>query len=334
MTLRAALGGIYGRKELPPAGGYQTLTERAITVLEHESDPVRPHDPAGLPGGLLRLRKDLPALILPDLHARTGFFLDVMDCRFEETGTVIDALESGTLQVLCLGDGFHSEKRGESRWHDAFLEYSHGFRKHRAMDAEMRESLGVMEMVMECKRAFPENFHFLKGNHENILNEEGRGNHPFRKYSYEGEMVRDWVLRFYGSDFLETHALFERSLPLFAIGPRFLASHAEPFALYGEDELIETRTRPDVVLGLTWTDNGAAPEGVVQAMLDRYLPGEPDSVYFGGHRTVTGQYRYRAGNRYVQIHNPEMQNTALVSPDRDFDPATDLRIIPKGERRG
>ncbi len=334
MTLREALGEIYSRKELPLPDAYQTLTECAITVLEHESASIRPHDQSGLPGGLLRLMPDLPALILPDLHARSGFFLDVMDWRFAGSETVLEALESGSLQVLCLGDGFHSEKRGEFRWHDAFLEYSHGYRKHRAMDAEMRESLGVMEMVMECKRAFHENFHFLKGNHENILNEEGHGNHPFRKYSYEGDMVRDWVIRFYGTGFLDTYALFERSLPLFAIGPRFLASHAEPFAAYEEEELIGTRTRPDVITGLTWTDNGAAPDGVVQSMLDRYLSGVENPVYFGGHRTVTGQYRYRAGDRFIQIHNPEMQNTALVPPDREFDPATDLRIIPKGERRG
>ncbi len=334
MMLREVLGAIYGRKELPLTDEYQRLTERAITVLEHESASIRPHDSSGLPGGLLRLREDLPTLILPDLHARTGFFLDVMDCRFEKTETVLQLLAAGTLQVLCLGDGFHSEKRGASRWHDAFLEYTHGYKKHRAMDAEMRESLGVMEMVMECKRAFRENFHFLKGNHENILNEEGNGNHPFRKFSWEGEMVKDWILRFYGTDFLETYALFERSLPLFAIGPRFLASHAEPFALYEENDLIETRMRPDVILGLTWTDNGAAADGVVQSMLDHYLDGVANTVYFGGHRTVSGQYNYRAGNKYIQIHNPDVQNTALVLQDREFDPSTDLRIIPKGERRG
>lgn len=334
MTLRETLGEIYARKGLPTADGYQELTERAITVLEHESDSIRPHDQSGLPGGLLRLKGNLPTLILPDLHARTGFFLDVMDWRFAKTGTVLEGLESDSLQVLCLGDGFHSEKRGEFRWHDAFLEFSHGYTKHRSMDAEMRESFGVMEMVMECKRSFHDNFHFLKGNHENILNEEGHGNHPFRKFSYEGDMVKEWVLRFYGNGFLDTYALFERSLPLFAIGPRFLASHAEPSAVYGEDELIGTRTRPDVISGLTWTDNGGAPDGTVQSLLDRYLPGLENAVYFGGHRAVTGQYRYRAGNKYLQIHNPEMQNTALVMPDREFDPETDLWIIPKGERRG
>lgn len=334
MTLRETLGEIFERKVLPGPEAYQTLTERTITVLEHESASVRPHDRSGLPGGLLRLNPELSTLILPDLHARTGFFLDVMDWRFGESETVLEALESGSLQVLCLGDGFHSEKRGEFRWHDAFLEFSHGYKKHRAMDAEMRESFGVMEMIMECKRAFRDNFHFLKGNHENILNEEGHGNHPFRKYSYEGDMVKDWVLRFYGTVFLDTYALFERSLPLFAVGPRFLASHAEPFAPYGEDELIGTRTRPDVISGLTWTDNGEATEGVVQSMLDLYLPGVENPVYFGGHRTVPGQYLYRAGKKFVQIHNPETQNTALVPHDREFDPATDLRIIPKGERRG
>lgn len=330
MTVRETLAAIYSRGGLPDRKNYLNLLERTITVLEHEDPSMRPPDASGLSGGLIRLRPDVPTLILPDLHARSGFFMSVMEACLVGGHTVVESLEAGELQVLCLGDGFHSEKRGQQRWLDAFAEYAHEYKKHKAMDAEMRESLTLMEMIMQCKCAFRGNFHFLKGNHENILNEEGAGNHPFRKFSHEGEMVKSWVLKFYDTEFLHTFALFEKSLPLFAVGSGFLASHAEPYTFYGESDLIETRSRPDVILGLTWTDNDASEEGSVGRMLAHYLPNAESAVYFGGHRPVSGHYRLRAENKYIQIHNPEKNNTALVPADRPFDPETDIRELEKG----
>ena len=273
-TIRA----IASRDALPEKEAYVRLLERAITALEHENRGARPPDSTGLSGGLVRLDKTLPTLILPDLHGRTDFFLAVLESPYAAGGTVANAIQTGALQMLCLGDGFHSERRGKKRWVRAFEEYTHGYRTRTAMDGEMTESLSLMEMVMECKCAFKDRFHFIKGNHENILNEEGNGNHAFRKFSYEGEMVREYVTLFYGQDFLELYALFEKRLPLFAIGATFLASHAEPYRFFAEEELVEARIRPEVTLGLTWTGNDEATEGSVRAMLDAYLPGVAGSV--------------------------------------------------------
>ena len=333
MSLRETLAAISyrskmsGKKSMPVQTDYVTLLERAITVLQHESSLVRPHDSSGLPGGLVYLNPTIPTLILPDLHARVDFFLATMEHVLEDGRTVLDSMLSGDIQVLCVGDGFHSERRGKQRWLDAFKEYTHGFTKHKAMDAEMNESLSLMEMVMECKRAARNNFHFLKGNHENILNEEGNGNHPFGKFAHEGEMVKEYIQMFYGEEFLQTYALFEKSLPLFVIGGRFLASHAEPRSVYSATDLIETRNRADVILGLTWTDNGEAGEGSVLTMLETFLPDVLSPVYFGGHRPVNGQYNLRAEGAYIQIHNPEAQSVALVPYDRIFDPETDFITI-------
>ena len=96
----------------------------------------------------------------------------------------------------------------------------------------MRESLGLMEMVMECKSAFPGRFHFLKGNHENIANEEGGGNHPFVKFALEGFMVADYMrLLLRRRRSWPATTSFEKELPLLAVGSGFLASHAEPAEL-------------------------------------------------------------------------------------------------------
>lgn len=98
-------------------------------------------------------------------------------------------LSSGKLQVVCVGDGFHSESRAILRWKKALGEYTMDFIEHRAIDEEMSESLGVIIMVMKLKTAFPYFFHFLKGNHENIANENSADNRSFRKFVYEGAMV-------------------------------------------------------------------------------------------------------------------------------------------------
>ncbi|HAP42522.1 MAG TPA: hypothetical protein DD477_05445 [Spirochaetaceae bacterium] len=318
---------IFRRPATAGSAAWSTLLDGLVSCLEGEAPSRRPADRHALAGGLLRLEPSLPTLIIPDLHARMDFFASIFEYRMTPEQTVAEALTEGSINILCLGDGFHAEKRAYVRWQTAFQEFVGGFRQHRAMDEEMRESLGLMEMVGTAKLAWPERFHFLKGNHENILNETGGGNFAFRKFAYEGDMVRDWVSHFYGEDFLQRYAHFEKSLPLFAIGGRFLASHAEPAAFYPAEDIVNFRDHPELVSGLIWTDNDAAAPGSVAAMLAAHLPNQVDAVYFGGHRTISGRYRLRAEGRFVQIHNPDRFNAAWAMPDRPFDPAGDVGEI-------
>ncbi len=326
-TIEKAVLEAFLRKGLPKAEKYLERVDAAKAALDAEGGPSRPLDARGRPGGLLRLDPGLPTLILPDLHARVDFFASVLFQPLQDGMTVLDALGQGTLQMLCLGDGFHAEARALDRWKRAYREFVGGFRKRSAMDQEMRESLALMEMVMLCKAAFPAGFHFLKGNHENVLNEEGDGNHPFRKFALEGMMVLAYLEKFYGREFLESYAEFERRLPLFAVGSRFLAAHAEPLEPYSEQALIDARLDPDVVLGLTWTDNGAAEPQSVRELLARFHPDYPDARFFSGHRIVRGTYRERSEGRHLQIHNPDRFIVAWIMPNRDFDPELDIGEI-------
>lgn len=327
MSLRDSIVRAFLREKPPPAGEYQALAEAATAVLSGEPAAIRPVDARDLPGGIVRLDPDLPTIIVPDLHARTGFFLSLMESPLPGGATVSNALAAGELQMLCLGDGFHAESRAIDRWRSAYDEFIDGYTDSPAMDREMAESMGLMEMVMLSKLAFPDRFHFLKGNHENVLNEEGNGNHAFRKFVLEGEMVATYLSRFYGEAFMERYAAFERNLPLFAIGSRFLASHAEPERPYSESELVNARLDPDVVLGLTWTDNGAAEPGSIFALLSRFLPDLERPRYFTGHRTISGLYRERSGGYHLQIHNPGKYVVAWAMPDRDIEPDLDIGEI-------
>ncbi len=324
MFAREAVLAAFLRRGLPDRDEYLARVDAASAALDSEGGPGRPLDSRGLPGGLVRLAGDIPTILLPDLHARVDFLASVLLQPLPDGQTVLDAMGEGALQILCLGDGFHAEARALERWKRAYQEFAGGYRKHKAMDQEMRESLGLMEMVLVCKAAFPGRFHFLKGNHENVLNEEGDGNHPFRKFALEGMMVTSWLERFYGRDFLERYAGFERRLPLFAAGPRFLASHAEPREPYAEGDLIDARLDPETVLGLTWTDNGAADPRAVPELLARFHPGNPGARYFTGHRTIRGIYRELSGGRHLQVHNPDRFVVAWIMPNRDFDPELDM----------
>ncbi len=319
-VLKKTLIEIYRRKTPPECGDYLKLLEKINYLLENEDERLRPYDSSGLPGGIINLNHNIPTIIVPDIHARLNFFLNLMLYKDRDGHSILQKLARDIVQVVCVGDGFHAERRAAERWAAAFEEYKKKYRRHKNIDEEMRESLGVMEMVIEAKLAFPDNFHFLKGNHENISNEYGGGNYPFRKFSYEGAMVAEYVEKFYGRAFLDEYYMFEKNLPLLAIGRIFLISHAEPMSFYDREAVIEYRIRPEVVEGLTWTDNNDTEQGSVIRMLGYYLDGKSTAgcYYFGGHRPVRELYNLRAGGRYVQIHNPGKFIIAMIDADRDI----------------
>lgn len=209
------------------------------------------------------------------------------------------------------------------------------------MDEEMKESFGLMQIVMLLKSIFPENFHFLKGNHENIANETKDGNFGFAKYVMEGAMVADYVKKFYSNDFLLNYYIFEKSLPLLAVGHSFIVSHAQPRKYFGRDEIINYRENiKEIVTGLTWTDNGASLPGTCSRMLEDYLPGNTDNnsykFYFGGHRPIRSLYREIDNEAYYQIHNPNEQIVAYfpagLPTAKPFDPETDIQIVPEWKK--
>jgi hypothetical protein len=193
----------------------------------------------------------------------------------------------------------------------------------------MNDNLRLLEMIMLVKRSYPERFFFLKGNHENIANEMGEGNYPFRKFVLEGEMVKRWTEDFLGEECFRLLYEYEKLLPLAVRGDGFLVTHAEPLRAFSEEELINAYEDDDVLYGLTWTDNGEAEEGSVAGTLENFFPGRPDTVCFGGHRPVGGLYDLRGGQRYVQINHPVAQIVAFVRRGEDFSPEEQIIRIDK-----
>ena len=324
------------------------LLSQVVTALEHEDASWRPEDSCGRPGGLVDLVSQvpqLPTIIVPDLHSRWQFFQAILNFMpdfpgdtwdsFDGTASVAELLAQGKVNVVCVGDGLHSELHRE-RWQRALAEYEGGQVLGGALEAEMTEGLFLMELVMRCKVAFPRNFHFLKGNHENITNQWAGGDRPFRKLAREGEMSRRFMEEQYGEDVLYLYSHFESLLPLCVVAPRCLVSHSEPVRSFSRQDIVEALADEtgEVVHGLTWTRNDESQEGTVAAMLQELLPqwwGQEEGVesllgknpfsalYFGGHRSISESYRLRQGGRFVQLHNPRLHQVALVFPHRPFD---------------
>lgn len=305
-------------KKIPGPDKILTLLERVKTVMENENPHIRPYGRAGTPGGLILL-KDLPLIIVPDLHARVNYMKALADWvppGMEKP--VLDLLESGEIQIVCVGDGFHSEGLKQNRWAQAYDEYTGGFEKHKAMDREMRDSLTLMLIVMDWKIHYPDNFHFLKGNHENIMNENTDDNRSFAKFASEGEMVKLWAKRFLGTGILSLYYDFEKFLPIMAAGNMCCVTHAEPRHYYPREEIINCYDKRKIIFDFTWTDNGESEEGTVDSYLKEYFPDLPEAKIYGGHRPVRDIYSLRAGGRYVQIHNPDRYAAVFLKTISDY----------------
>ena len=323
-------------QNLPSYDYLYSLADSAASLLESELTSYRANGKNDKAGGLLDFtcEEKLPLVIVPDLHARSYFVRNFLKFRLPadfvegKNGSisVFEALEAKKIRVVCVGDLLHSELRGRERWLLAEEEFSRRNYAGKAMSEEMSEGLNLLSQIMELKCAFPSNFHVLKGNHENILNETGMGNYAFRKFCNEGEMCKVFMETVYGEEVSYVISCFEKSLPLLAAFENCIISHAEPLKPYSRKEIVDGLTKADVIKGLTWTENGAAMSGSVEALLATFtdLKQFASSRYFAGHRPVRGKYALRQNGYFVQFHNPEEQNVVLVYKDKKFNPDTDI----------
>ncbi|HPO50322.1 MAG TPA: metallophosphoesterase [Spirochaetota bacterium] len=314
----------------PDLDFFKTITSEANKILSDENDEIRPKDKNKKSGGLVNLSTYPRAVILPDLHARRFFLKSVLKWNLDGE-SVVELLEKNKIALLCLGDGVHGEGVYASRWLKAFEEYKRDFRDRDYMDKEIADSFNLMIAVMLLKIRYNDNFHFLKGNHENITNETGNGNFSFAKYANEGAMVVEYFEKFYDMELLNTYSDFEKNLPLFVLGKNFLASHAEPQFFFNAEKIINYREDGDLIEALTWTENFSAKKGTVDDIISYFFK-ENDGekiYYFGGHRPISSLYNKINNDRYVQIHNPAKEIAAVINSDIEIDLDRDIKIVPK-----
>lgn len=293
--------------------------------LDSEENEYRPLANNGEPGSFLDFTKaDVPVIVVPDLHARPFFLLNILKHKLTDGKTIFQKLAEKSILLVFVGDILHSERESKERWLAARVEFEEGIFTGPAISAEMQEGLSLMTGLLKLKTMFPENCHILKGNHENIYNVTGSGDYGFRKYADEGNMCRIFLQEHYGDDIVYLIHCIETGLPLFFAGKNCSVSHAEPKNFYSQTQLINARSLSQVVEGLTWTANDDAQTDSIE-LIHKELYGSNDAtVHIGGHRPVTGNYALRQQGRYIQIHNPSKQNVALVTPEQKFNPETNI----------
>lgn len=318
-------------KVLPSHDELFDLTDFVSTMLEEEKTEYRPKASDGSTGSLVDFSSsDVPVLVVPDIHARPFFLLNILNFRLENLKgiTVFDALHSKKIRLVCVGDILHSERNTKERWQAALAESEEEVFTGPAMTAEMLDGLSVLSGFLMLKKFFPEYVHILKGNHENIFNSTGNGDFSFRKYADEGQMVKHFMQEYYGDDIIYMIHCVERALPLVFAGKKCVVSHAEPEHSYSKQQLIDARIIEGVVESLTWTDNNEADSGSVESIISN-LCAENDVVYFGGHRPVVENYEYRQNGKFIQIHNPSKQNVSFVDNKKLFNPDEDIYEVSK-----
>jgi len=297
-------------KRLQSRATYLKALRRANVVLKQQKRRA-----------IVRLQKGLPTIVIPDVHARTGYLASVLAMKDPVSGQTYGALlRAKKIQLVVVGDGMHAEARAERRWLRAESDPLGP-----AMKAEMGESLGTMKQIMELKATYPDHFHYLKGNHDNILNQRRGGDYPVVKYTNvgEGHLVRNYIEKKYGRAFLEEYASFERSIPIVAVGKDLVVSHSAPEKALSADAIRRRSGR--TVENFTWTDlteNTPKQARIVKAQLRKLGLGDK-AVYLAGHRP-TGEHRWRRQGQLVQINSDDRRYFAVVRPGKPFSPRTDI----------
>lgn len=325
----------------PPS--YEAFFSTLVTateVLDNEITSYRQKNDQENTGSVLDFTqdKDLPLIIIPDIHARTDFIKNILnytitpELNFIKTAkqiSVYQALKKNKIRIICVGDALHTEINTIERWKNIQIEFSKNIFTGPAATLEARDCFNTLFALLLLKISFPNNFHFLKGNHENIYNTTGDGDYSFRKIADEGNTLKRFIQNYYGEDILYLISYYEKSLPLISITKQCVISHAEPRTSYTKNELINAKQNPQIIEDLTWTNNDEAEENSVKKIIKNLLGTNSKAIYFAGHRPVIENFKKLHNGLFYQIHNPHKQNIVLIYKDKDFNPETDIIGVEK-----
>lgn len=291
--------------------------------------------------------QDLPTIIVPDLHARRELLMAILSTRFSDgplrDKQVFELLQNGLINVICVGDIVHSEKRSD------WVINLNGEWTPELLEKEMLRSLGMSAMVMYLKLRYPHHFHCLRGNHDDVAMEFG----PFRKFvglqfdangeavevdgrsvftAEKGEsgIVKDWVLNRegWGREFLETWAQFERLLPLLAQGSYYIVTHTLPLIPLSL-AAFQSPERPRELVEELTSRRGLKPAALEQTLDNLGIRRRVQRWFYGHTRVKTngGRYEEDLDGLLIRLNNPEEFVCAYVpasTHERLFEPERDV----------
>ncbi len=339
----AALHAFARRDQLEDLERYRAAL-RAVLAILSRSD------------GLIHLL-DLPTIIIPDLHARREMLSAILGAQLADGPyageQVFHLLQRRLINVVCVGDIVHSETRSD------WVINNDGEWTQELLDKEMVRSLGAGAMIMYLKIQYPEHFHCLRGNHDDMAGELASDFRKFVGLKYdennelvmvngrpfltgergESRLVRDWVLtrEGWGEPFLQTWAQFERSLPLFARASYYVISHSLPLIPLTEAEIRDVNRPREIALELT--SRRGIDQASIYGTLENLGLRASTKRWFHGHSQVLpevngGKYEESLDGLIVRLNNPKQYVFAYVPASTDprpFDPARDVYIKSPSE---
>ncbi|MBU1863351.1 MAG: hypothetical protein KKH94_06810 [Candidatus Omnitrophica bacterium] len=363
---------------------YNDITPYIERFLKEKKDALYPiNEKTGRADGIIQLDSDKPYLIIPDLHARREQLVELLFTSLEKViaednrayyaawfteqdfqKTILELLSERKIQVIQLGDLMHSEKK--EVWNSGTGIFPHELVKGNfnvlkdetpRMDKEMTDGLGVAAIVMLLKQTFPDNFHILKGNHDNINNVYNKETdsldetaETFDKETGNSFVMKGWALltqtgklwgdKRLGTDFMNAYAEWENRLPIFAIGKNFTASHSEPADTHQKEEINERTGR--IVYNFTWARKEDEKKRrifgthVIPVLQNIFQAAWGKKAHISGHDTIgiNDGIKDMVDDKRLLIVNHKEQLTALfVKPTDIFNKdAWEKIVIPTPEK--
>lgn len=356
------------KSDMEPQASYEESLSKAIEALAETE-------------GVVELANESVAtIIISDIHARKEFLKNILSLEDKKAQKmVLDLLREGRINIVCVGDGMHTEDLGQ--WDSRMMayhlneilgdigdsEFKIGLQEYKRLlevvggkpyeqmtnseissakndeaaktkwstlnqmaedyllVKDIAKSLDTMKLIMELKARYPDNFHYIRGNHDDM----GTRIKNYEKYAREGERIKQWIINNFGQAFLDKYLEFEDSLPLLVKGSDFVISHTVPEDLLDFDEINQRGKKAQ--LALTWTDNKISADKV-EANIEGNLGNlglSAEATWIIGHRPVEAgtNYRSQADGHLVQINSEKKQLIAIMYPGRPFSPDDHIHDI-------
>ena len=187
---------IYGQEisPLPPKMALDSI--RAVnTLLAQES--FRPRNNKGNAGGLIEISSKTSPVIVGDLHAQVDNLLKILS-----ENCLLDCLRLKTATLIILGDAIHSENAHE-------------------MD-QFETSMLMMDLIFRLKLTFPDNFFYIRGNHDSFSPEINKNGF------LQGELFEETLRNLRGEEYVREMNIFYNNLAYILSSTDFLCCHAGP----------------------------------------------------------------------------------------------------------
>ncbi len=192
-----------------PRQAAQDLIDQALELFATE--PHRPLDWRGMPGGLIEIPDRHTPIIVGDLHAHVDNLLGVLT----QNG-FLEAIERDRACLIIIGDAVHCED-------DGFL-------------AEMETSMLMMDVIFRLKLRFPDRVFYLRGNHDSFSEDIGKGGVP------QGLLWAEALERVRGKHYKGAMDRLYELLPYAAISRELFTCHAgAPTGKISREMLVDIR---------------------------------------------------------------------------------------------